>query len=167
VDAEDVLFLLPEEVEGQTGEPGLASRAAERRSVWQQWAGKRPPTTIGGETSPIAGPAANDAGNLRGIGASRGQTTGWARILSDPAEGERLKPGDVLVCFMTSPAWTPLFGIASAVVTESGGLLSHSAIAAREYGIPCVVGVRGATERICDGALITVDGTAGTVRLVE
>jgi pyruvate,water dikinase len=66
---------------------------------------------------------------------------------------------------MSSPPWTPLFAIASGVVTDSGGILSHPAIVAREYGIPCVVGTRVGTEAIPDGAMITVDGDNGTVRV--
>jgi pyruvate,water dikinase len=80
-------------------------------------------------------------------------------------EADRLQSGDVLVCRSTAPPWTPLFAIAAAVVTDTGGILSHSAIVAREYGIPAVVGTRVATERIPDGARVTVDGNAGEVRI--
>jgi len=80
------------------------------------------------------------------------------------AGADRLEPGDVLVCVTTAPPWTPLFGIAAAVVTDTGAPLSHAAIVAREYGIPCVVAARGATAAIPDGALVTVDGGAGMVR---
>ena len=102
---------------------------------------------------------------LRGAPASRGQVTGPARILHGPEEGVRLQPGDILVCVMTTPAWTPLFSMASGIVTETGGPLSHPAITAREYGIPAVVAVKDATARIRDGQIITVDGGAGTVSL--
>jgi pyruvate,water dikinase len=88
---------------------------------------------------------------------------GTARVLRDLSQADRLQPGDVLVCETTSAPWTPLFAIAGAVVTDSGGILSHSAICAREYGIPCVVGTQTATQRIPDGALLTIDGVKGTV----
>ena len=103
---------------------------------------------------------------LRGSAASRGQVTGTARILRSPDEGSKLQPGDILVCVMTTPAWTPLFAIAGGIVTETGGALSHPAITAREYGIPAVVALEGATTRIQDGQTITLDGSAGTVAIV-
>ncbi|MBI2913911.1 MAG: PEP-utilizing protein, partial [Chloroflexi bacterium] len=75
------------------------------------------------------------------------------------------RQGEILVCPATMPAWTPLFGIAAAVVTDHGGILSHTAIVAREYRIPAVVGTKVGTALIKDGQTITVDGTGGTVRL--
>jgi pyruvate,water dikinase len=78
-----------------------------------------------------------------------------------------MKPGDVLVAGITTPAWTPLFALASAIVTNVGGPLSHSSIVAREYGIPAVLGTGVATKRIHSGQRIRVDGKAGTVTLLE
>jgi pyruvate,water dikinase len=91
--------------------------------------------------------------------------TGRARVIRSLSESDALEAGEVLVCRNTAPPWTPLFAIAGAVVTDVGGLLSHSAICAREYAIPCVVGTGVATLRIPDGAIITVDGTKGTINL--
>ena len=82
-------------------------------------------------------------------------------------QGTRLKQGDILVAPTTAPPWTPLFGIAAAVVTDVGGALSHCGIVAREYGIPCVGGTIVATTKIPDGAMIEVDGTAGEVRILS
>ncbi len=76
-----------------------------------------------------------------------------------------MKPGDVLVAAITTPAWTPLFAMASAIVTDVGGPLSHGSIVAREYGIPAVLGTGVATKRIQDGQTITVDGNRGLVFL--
>jgi rifampicin phosphotransferase len=104
---------------------------------------------------------------LKGLGASRGTARGVARVITGLHEAERLQPGDILVCRTTAPPWTPLFTIAGAVVTDSGGLLSHSAICAREYGIPCVVATQDATVRITDGDTVVVDGTKGTVTLED
>jgi phosphoenolpyruvate synthase/pyruvate phosphate dikinase len=104
---------------------------------------------------------------LRGIGASVGQVTATARVLGGPADCGRLRPGDVLVASITTPAWTSLFAMASAVVTDVGGPLSHSSIVAREYGIPAVLGTNVATRRIPDGARVRVDGDAGTVTLLD
>lgn len=102
---------------------------------------------------------------LKGVGASGGTVTAPACVLYGPEDFNRLKPGDVLVAVTTTPAWTPLFALASAVVTDIGGPLSHSSIVAREYGIPAVMAARTATRDIQSGQLITVDGSAGTVTL--
>jgi pyruvate,water dikinase len=80
-------------------------------------------------------------------------------------EAKALQPGEILVTTTTMPAWTPLFGTAAAVVTETGGALSHCAVVAREYGVPAAVGVSGATRRITAGQIITVDGTSGLVTI--
>ena len=100
---------------------------------------------------------------IRGIGASPGQVTAPARVIAGPEEFARMRPGDVLVAKITTPAWTPLFALASGVVTDVGGPLSHSSIVAREYHIPAVLGTGVATERITSDQRITVDGDPGTV----
>jgi pyruvate,water dikinase len=105
-------------------------------------------------------------GDLRGTGASSGVARGKARILRNESEFGRLQAGEILVCRYTNPAWTPLFTLAAGVVTETGGAVSHAAIVAREYGLPAVLGVAGATERIADGQEILVDGGEGRVVLV-
>ena len=106
--------------------------------------------------------AAEEAGALRGVGAAAGRATGPARIVRDPATA-RIEPGDILVALATDPGWTPLFLTAAALVTETGAVMAHGPTVAREYGIPAVISVRGATERIVDGQIVTVDGAAGTV----
>jgi len=100
---------------------------------------------------------------LRGLGASGGVYEGPARRVSGPAEFDRIQQGDVLVTESTTEAFNILLPLLGAIVTDSGGLLSHSAIVAREYGIPGVVGTRNATELIADGAIVRVDGDAGEV----
>jgi len=102
---------------------------------------------------------------LKGIGASPGQVTARACVLHGPEDFGQMQPGDVLVAATTTPAWTPLFAMATAVVTDIGGPLSHGSIVAREYGIPAVMGTGVATRRIQNGQRITVDGSAGTVQL--
>jgi pyruvate,water dikinase len=102
---------------------------------------------------------------LNGNGASAGTVTGIARVIPRLEESDRLKVGEILVCPATMPPWTPLFALAAAVVTDQGGVLSHTAIVAREYQIPAVVGTKLGTALIQDGQTITVDGTAGTVTL--
>jgi pyruvate,water dikinase len=123
---------------------------------------------IGGNVSAAKTPELRKAiTELKGTGASKGSVTATARVLASFDEYERLEEGEVLVCTTTTPAWTPLFAVAGGVVTDGGSLLSHSAIAAREYGIPAVVSARGATKLIPDGARVTVDGDAGIVRILE
>jgi pyruvate,water dikinase len=87
--------------------------------------------------------------------------------LLGPEDFSKMRPGEVLVAVTTTPAWTPLFVMASAVVTDIGGPLSHSSIVAREYGIPAVMATGVATRRIQDGQTITVDGNAGKVTIIE
>ena len=99
---------------------------------------------------------------MRGSPASPGVVSGIARVILSPA-GARLEPGEILVAPSTDPGWTPLFLTAGGLVMEMGGMMSHGAVVAREYGIPAVVGVAGATEQIRTGQRITVDGAAGTV----
>lgn len=100
---------------------------------------------------------------LVGMGGAHGTATGVARVLTGPSDFPRVQLGDIAICPYTDPAWTPLFRIAAAVVTETGGVLSHAAIVAREHGIPAVLGIPHATTRIQDGTRITVNGTEGTV----
>jgi rifampicin phosphotransferase len=102
---------------------------------------------------------------IKGQAASKGIARGRARVIRRLSEAEKLQQGEILVCQTTAPPWTPLFAIAAGVVTDTGGVLSHSAICAREYAIPCVVATQIATRIIQDGALITVDGSRGVVRI--
>ena len=111
--------------------------------------------------------AEHDEQVLRGLGASPGAYEGPARLISGPSEFDRIVNGDVLVTQSTTEAFNILLPLLGAIVTDSGGLLSHSAIVAREYGIPGVVGTREATERIADGTRVRVDGDAGEVTVVE
>ncbi len=102
---------------------------------------------------------------LEGVAVSPGRVEATARVLHGPEDFSQMKPGDVLVAAITTPAWTPLFAMASAIVTDVGGALSHGSIVAREYGIPAVLGTGVATKRIQDGQTITVDGNRGLVFL--
>lgn len=107
-------------------------------------------------------PQQNGADRLTGTPASAGTATGKVRVILDPV-GAHLEPGEILVAPSTDPGWTPLFMTAGALVMEMGGVISHGAVVAREYGIPSVVGVADATTQLHDGQEITVDGAAGTV----
>ena len=111
-------------------------------------------------------PPSDEPGVLRGAAGSAGQVRGIARVVRSLADAQRLQPGEILVTETTAPAWTPLFASAAAVVTDTGGVLSHCAVVAREYMIPAVVGTARATAVIPDGATIEVDGSAGVVRVI-
>src|SRR5260370_36388950 len=99
---------------------------------------------------------------LRGTGACGGQVTARAPLLSDVSDAHHLERGDVLVTRQTDPGWGPVFCLVSGLVIERGGMLSHGAIIAREFGLPCVTGVEHATRRIPHGARVTVNGDQGT-----
>ncbi|MER5321558.1 PEP/pyruvate-binding domain-containing protein [Streptosporangium roseum] len=114
-----------------------------------------PPSPSGASDVPAAA--------LTGTPGSRGTVTGTARIVRGPGDFARVHPGDILVCPFTDPAWTPLLRIAAGVVTETGGVLSHAAIVAREHAIPAVLGIPNATSMLHDGTVVTIDGTTGTV----
>ena len=106
------------------------------------------------------------ATTLHGTPSSRGTHYGVARVIRGIAEFDRVEEGDIIVIPFSDVGWTPLFAKAGAVVAESGGMLSHSSIVAREYGIPCVVSVSGAMS-IPDGSMAVVDGYRGIVTLQE
>ncbi len=150
-----------------------AARIPARKQQWQAALRFSPPLILpertswqrlmqGGEARRIDGKLV-----LKGVGTSGGRVTAPARVLFGPEDFNALQPGDILVAVTTTPAWTPLFARAAAVVTDIGGPLSHSSIVAREYGIPAVMAARSATRAIHSGCMITVDGSAGTVTLDE
>jgi phosphohistidine swiveling domain-containing protein len=165
---EDVYWLRPDEILG-----GPVGDVAERKALWRGRRRATPPQALPQHTFvdrfegwfPASGK--QEGAVLHGTGASAGQVTATARVLSGPADFGRMQPGEVLVASITTPAWTSLFTLAAAVVTDVGGPLSHSSIVAREYGIPAVLGTGVATRRIPDGARVRVDGDAGTVTLLD
>jgi pyruvate,water dikinase len=112
-------------------------------------------------------PEASAPDVVPGSAGSLGVARGRARVILSLAEAGKLQAGEVLVARTTLPQWTPLFAHAAAIVTDAGGVLSHCAIVAREYGLPAVVGTRTATQRLHDGQLLEVDGTAGVVRILD
>ena len=111
-----------------------------------------------------AEPAA--AGDLTGDPVSPGVAEGPVRVVLDP-RGVRLAPGEILVCPGTDPGWTPLFLTAGGLIMEMGGVVTHGAVVAREYGLPAVVGVRQATTRLRDGQRVRVDGSSGRVTVLD
>ena len=148
---------------------------AERKDVVAAQNRLEPPFVVDGEVPPLdqwrsasrEAPVdpARPGDILPGIVGSPGRATGRARIITDPSDPRGLEPGDILVAPATDPGWTPLFVPAGAVVVDVGAQVSHAVVVSREFGIPCVVSVADASRRIPDGALVTVDGGAGTVTI--
>lgn len=165
--SEDIFLLTREEMERTLlgAADGLRSVADERRADMQRMVDVDMPEVIFGDDFVPAPPSDPDR-RLRGTPSSRGIITGIARVVSGVAEAGRVQPGDVVVIPYSDVGWTPMLARAGGVVAESGGLLSHSSIVAREFGIPCVVSVAGAM-RVPDGASIRVDGYTGTVQWEE
>jgi phosphohistidine swiveling domain-containing protein len=164
--AGDIFFLgVPEAWAALAGEP-LHDIVSERRAVYEREKGRKhvPRLLLSDGTEPTADShaAAGVEGGLSGTPASGGVVSGTARVVLDPGNAH-LEPGEILVAPSTDPGWTPLFLTAGGLVMEMGGPMSHGAIVAREYGIPAVVGVPDATERLQTGQKITVDGSEGIV----
>jgi pyruvate,water dikinase len=139
-----------------------------RRDRFERDAGLSPPRVITSEGEVVTAKAGAvvPEGALAGSAASAGMVEGRARVVRK-LEGSKLEKGEILIAPYTDPAWTPLFPLASGLVTEVGGLMTHGAVVAREYGIPAVVGVDRATEAIPDGSLVRVNGTEGYVEIVR
>ncbi|NTU55102.1 MAG: hypothetical protein HGA79_02520 [Anaerolineales bacterium] len=179
--ADDIYWLEKDEVDAcvRNLEHGaelenLSARVEERKAFNRKAGQETPPPMMpmkkkymGIDTAVwLAESESNRTGNIiKGVPTSAGKVTAPARVLRGPEDFDKMRPGDVLVAGTTTPAWTPLFAMASAVVTDIGGPLSHGSIVAREYGIPAVMGTGVATKRIQDGQIITVDGGAGTVTI--
>lgn len=183
--ANDIFMLQLDEVSAAlAGErPDLREVVTERRATFERAWNETPPPFVG---APPAGPPPDSVGTramgrffgvppapstdpsvVMGTGGSSGIVTAPAYVARTLEAATGVPPGHILVTVTTTPQWTPLFGVVAGVVTETGGPLSHSAIVAREYGIPAVVGAFGATERISTGDRITVDGSKGTIHLPE
>ncbi len=181
--ANDVFYLTPDELQDKRDIP-MQGMVQKRRAEVERFSRVTPPPMLGtppafemsdggpmiralfkGELSP-QNASNGDANKVKGLPGSAGVTRGTARVIHSLAEAGKLQPGDVLVTASTEPPWTPLFATAAAIVTDTGGVLSHSAVVAREYRIPAVVGTGHATSTFHDGQWLEVDGDAGTVRVV-
>jgi phosphohistidine swiveling domain-containing protein len=182
--ADDIFWLRQNEVEQTAAaldKHGPVEQAVERvrqrKATWRAETRVMPPPSlpIGKKLFGVfdmekVGPArtiGQTGDTIKGAGTSPGRITAPARVLYGPEDFDQMKSGEILVAAITTPAWTPLFAMASAVVTDIGGPLSHGSIVAREYGIPAVLGTGVATKRIRSGQRITVDGSAGLVTLAN
>ena len=181
--AADVFYLTPEELQSDRDIP-MKQLVQEHKKEMEQFRRLNPPPMLGtapafevtdggsmlralfkGETNPTS-TSKGEMNQVKGLPGSAGVVRGTVRVIRSLSEASKLQPGDVLIAVVTEPPWTPLFATASAIVTDTGGVLSHSAVVAREYRIPAVVGTGNATRTFQDGQLIEVDGNAGIVRVV-
>ncbi|MGB3959837.1 MAG: PEP-utilizing enzyme, partial [bacterium] len=140
----------------------------ERKSAYRSYAALKPPRIIfsDGEVPLVSYSAHIPSGALAGLGVSTGIVEGRARVVKK-FEDAHIEKGDILVTTFTDPSWTPIFVSITGLVTEAGGMMSHGAVVAREYGLPAVVGVVNATRLIKDGQRIRVNGTEGYVEILE
>ena len=176
---DDIYWLTREEVENAASslDRGLPLNALsllipERKAIWDAARQATPPMALpqmklfGVDLMELKSGIKRPKGNtIKGVAASPGSVTAPACVITSPQDFSKMNDGEVLVAPLTTPAWTPLFARAAAVVTDIGGPLSHGSIVAREYGIPAVLGTGIATKRISEGQVVTVDGSAGTVSL--
>ena len=176
---DDVFLLYTTEIEAGLQGTDQKSLVSERRAELDAWALVLPVPVIGEPPPPNDDPfgagigkmfgqppePSRDPDIITGIGASPGTVQGKAKVVHDLSEASKVEAGDILVCEMTMPPWTPLFSTVSAVVADTGGVLSHCAIVSREYRLPCVVSTVVGTSVIKDGMTLTVDGSRGIVRI--
>jgi pyruvate,water dikinase len=179
--ARDVVYLQLDEIRGflDGDRTSRTAAVAERRAELERWRTYVPPTFLGTQPAEMAldpfwseflgvpMEPSHDPKIVKGIGASRGAAQGTARVVRSLADTDRIEEGDILVCDMTTPAWTPLFAFLGGIVADSGGPLSHCAVLAREYGLPCVTGTIVGSRVIPDGVQVSIDGTQGIVRILS
>jgi phosphohistidine swiveling domain-containing protein len=163
--ADDVFYLLVDELDALPAD--VSGLVARRRAEQRRLAGLVPPAIFSGSWQPATAPAtALAAGeSLAGLGVCGGRVRGRVRIVR-PETIDDLEAGEILVAEVTDVGYTVAFSYAAAVVTELGGPMSHAAVVAREFGIPCVVDAQGATRRLPPGALVEVDGSSGEIRIL-
>jgi len=170
--AEHVFDLSADELRRAASDPTFDARIAAQREQVRRAAWRRievPNRFTSEEVGAFERSVPGDGGAsevLRGLAVSPGEVEARACVVRSPDDGGALVPGGVLVAHATDPAWTPLFALASGIVVELGGLLSHAATVAREFGIPCVANVEGATTLLRDGDVVHVDGSRGEVAVI-
>jgi pyruvate,water dikinase len=166
---EDIFYLRFDELQEVVGTRHVdAGLVQEREDAWRRYETLTPPRVFTSDGEVVTGTYGRvdvPADALVGLPVSAGIVEGRARVVHDVGDAD-LEPGDILVTAFTDPSWTPAFVAITGLVTEVGGLMTHGSVIAREYGLPAVVGVEGATRRIADGQRIRVDGTDGFVEII-
>jgi phosphohistidine swiveling domain-containing protein len=170
--ADDVFFLSLKELSALPADPRATIEYRRRRrheylnvELPLSWTGN-PEPVINAEGAGANGSMGSDE-PIAGLGVSPGIVEGTAHVMSDPTDPSSFEPGDILVCHATDPSWASVFLMASGVVIDIGGMLSHGAIVARELGIPCVINTGSGTQRLHTGDRIRIDGTAGAVTVLK
>ena len=184
-DAEDVMFLRYNELRALIGDPKafdanvlVAERKAQREKAYEfhprAWIGTATQSQLDfpylvnwGFPEKFTRKAGEVADQFKGIGGSPGVVEGIARVVLHEDQFDDVRAGDILVCHMTNPAWVVLFTKIAGLVTNAGGLTAHPAVLSREFGIPAVVGTQDGTSKIRNGDRVRVDGTTGTVDILE
>ena len=174
--ASDIFFMSEPEFRAALATPerrdDVLASIVVRKAHHEKWKNRLPATYLFDdvetegervEGDPTSSHIAERDGVRVGLGAARGEATGPLRVLSALTELGEVQPGDILVAVNIDPGWTNVFPLLNGIITETGGLLSHGALLAREYGIPAVMGIPNATTRFRSGEVVRVDGTAGTV----
>ena len=170
LDASELLRLVTS-LDNEAVRGRMASRARRRRLQYERWSAHPAELLRDPSGRPLrlrpAAPDDPDTRTLAGIAASPGTAEGVARVATNIAEGRELRAGEILVARFTDPGWTPIFPLASGLVTEIGGMLSHGAIVSREFGLPAVVNVRDVASKVRTGDRIRVDGDTGEVEILQ
>lgn len=154
-------------VEGRMSRDAAVELAAFRRKMYDGYRDLVPPNELGRGVRVRAEATFEGGTALRGLGCSHGRVEGRVRVVPTLDDAHTVRKGEILVTRFTDPGWTPVLGLVAGVVTEVGGLLSHAAVIGREYGIPAVLNLPGATKALKTGQLVRIDGTAGTVELLD
>lgn len=171
-DQQDIFFLTLDQVlaalEGELSSEEARTSIAKYKRLRRCYRNFKPPPTIGRDVRPEEGLIVSKAAKqaFSGVACSAGRATGRARLVCSLGEAHKFQRGEILVAPHTNPGWVPLFNLAAGIVMEEGGLISHGAIVAREYGIPAVLQLRGATQLFKDGQMLSVDGDRGIVELL-
>ena len=182
--ADDIFYLTDESLQQAVAAaaddkalPELTGQATAQRTLREQRLRMMPPPAVppenrlqwAGDSKTFDTVKINDddADVMRGFAVSPGTITGAASVIMSPNDFDKMKPDSILVCPLTTPAWTQLFPHATGLVTDIGSITAHGSIVAREYGIPAVLGTGNGTQRIKDGQMISVDGDRGTVAILE
>ncbi|RZL80433.1 MAG: phosphoenolpyruvate-utilizing protein [Rhodococcus sp. (in: high G+C Gram-positive bacteria)] len=174
---EQIFMLFADELDDYLTDPAaFTDIVREREKSYLELFDVKPPFVVSEEVPALenwdrrdggAGVALTVGESIVGVSGCTGTARGRARVLTTPDDPSALEPGEILIAPITDPSWTPLFVAASAVVVDVGAPFSHAAIVSREIGIPCIVSATDATKKIPDGALVEVDGTTGTVTVIE